>query len=82
MVFSIAEEYDKIWKKADELAEQETAQYELHPYTHVVQVEKADGSVVVSHRKYARGEYKDDKRQHHLLDMLSVLMGSETLEVK
>ena len=46
------------------------------PYTHPVNVRKADGSEVTYNRKYSRSDYKDDKRLHHILDMLSLLMNT------
>ena len=76
MVLDFTEEYGKIWKKADELAELETLQYMKCPYTHPVNVRKTDGSEVTYNRKYSRSDYKDDKRLHHILDMLSLLMNT------
>jgi len=68
--------FREIWKVADELAEEETVQFEKLPYKKRVMVETSDeGSDKCGFIELNRTEYKDDKRQKHILEMLSMLDG-------
>jgi len=70
--------FREIWKAADELAEEETVQFEKLPYKKRVIVETSDEEDTgYEFVELNRTEYKDDKRQKHILEMLSVLAGNE-----
>jgi len=72
--------FRKVWKAADELAEKETVQFEKLPYEkkEIVELEGSEEGVTkCEYKKISRTEYKDNKRQEHILEMMELLVGSK-----
>lgn len=74
-MIDIVELYRKIWTLADELAEKETGQFPKNPPPIR---KRAAGSFVAI--KQSREEYKDSRRDRHVMEMMSILRTEEEEE--
>lgn len=69
-------EFRKIWELANELAEKETQQFGEHPYK-MLQKTNVNGKVELTLQEVSKTQYKDEKRQEHILEMIGILDQSQ-----